>query len=317
MELEAVDVTIIGGGPVGLYGLYSAGLHGLSARLIERLPRLGGQLESLYPEKLIFDVAGYPAITAQALVETLKQQALQYSADVRLGEELRGLEVDDSGVTLTTSREQYRSRAVVITAGIGEFRPRRLGHEAIDRYEGYGVHYLVNRLQVFAGKDVVIVGGGNSAADWALNLAGRCKSITVVHRRENFQCHFDSAKKLQEGPFQLATYKELKEVGATEGHVSAAKLVDVRTGEETWVKAQEIIVAIGLIPDLGPLKQLGLTLEGNEIRVATTGETNLPRVYAAGDIVTYPGKIKLIATGFGEVATAVYGAVRWLDQEHG
>jgi thioredoxin reductase len=309
---EITDVTIVGGGPVGLYGLYSAGLHGLSARLIERLPHLGGQLTALYPEKLIFDVAGYPAVRAQVLVEALKEQALQYGAEVCLGEEVRHLAVDPEGVTITTSQRQYQSRTVVITAGIGEFRPRRLGTPEVDQHEGHGIHYTVHSLSSFDGRRVVVVGGGNSAADWALNLAGRAKSITVVHRRSSFQCHYDSARKLERGPFRLELDQELKNVELTDGHVSAVRLSRVGTGEDQWIPADEVIIAVGLVADLGPLRDSGLTIEGNEIPVTPTGETNLPRVYAAGDIVTYPGKIKLIATGFGEVATAVYGTARWL-----
>jgi thioredoxin reductase len=314
---DVADVTIVGGGPVGLYGLYSAGLHGLNARLIERLPHLGGQLTALYPEKLIFDVAGYPAVRAQVLVEALKEQALQFGAEVRLGEEVTDLAVDDEGVSITTSQARYRSRTVVITAGIGDFRPRKLGVPAVDDAEGHGVHYVVQSLLPFEGRRIVVVGGGNSAADWALNLAGRAKSITVVHRRPTFQCHYDSQRKLERGPFRLETEQELKGVKLVDGHVAAARLVHVRTGQEQWIEADEIIVAIGLIVDLGPLRRIGLTLEGNEIPVSPSGETNLARVYAAGDIVTYPGKIKLIATGFGEVATAVYGAARWLSAHRG
>lgn len=315
MTGETVDVTLVGGGPVGLYGVYSAGLHGLSARIIERLPRLGGQLEYLYPEKLIFDVAGYPAITARDLIEALKRQAFQYPVDVRLHEELQNLVVDDEGVTLTTNRGQYRSQTVVITAGIGEFTPRKMGIAAVDDWEGHGVHYVVQSLTPFDGKDVLVVGGGNSAADWAINLGGRARTVTVVHRRDQFQCHYDSAKKLTEGPFRLMMHRQLVETATRHGHISGAQLEDIASGQREWIEVQEIIVAIGLLPQLGPLRNWGIDLDGHEIAVARTGETNLPRVYAAGDIVTYPGKIKLIATGFGEVATAVYGAARWLTKK--
>jgi thioredoxin reductase len=306
------DVTIIGGGPVGLYGVYSCGLHGLSCRLIERLPHLGGQLTALYPEKLIFDVAGYPAVRAQVLVEALREQAFQYAVDLHMGEEVRALRPDAEGVSVETDRGTYRSRTVVITAGIGQFSPRRLGTPAVDRAEGRGVHYVVGSLRTFHGREVVIVGGGNSAADWAINLAGLAKSITLVHRRPTFQCHPDSAQKLRQGPFRLEMRQALVDVEMVNDHVAAVLLRDTETGAEQWLQAQEVIIAIGLVADLGPLRQAGLTVTGNEIPISPAGETNLPRVYAAGDIVTYPGKIKLIATGFGEVATAVYGAAHWL-----
>ena len=322
MELETgsrgaaiTDVTILGGGPVGLYGAYSCGLHGLSCRLIERLPHLGGQLTALYPEKLIFDVAGYPAVRAQVLVEALKEQAFQYAMDVHLEEEVKSLQVESDSVLIGTTRGSYRSRTVVITAGIGEFSPRRLGTPDVDRAEGQGVHYVVGSLKPFHGRDVVIVGGGDSAADWAINLAGLAKSITLVHRRPTFQCHPDSARKLRQGPFRLEMHQALVDVELVDGHVAAVKLGDAEAGAEQWIRAQEVIIAIGLVADLGPLRSTGLEISGNEIPITPSGETNLPRVYAAGDVVTYPGKTKLIATGFGEVATAVYGTARWLKRE--
>ncbi len=305
-----MDVIIVGGGPVGLYGLYSAGLHGLSVRLFERLPVLGGQLEALYPEKVIFDVAGYPAVTAHALVEALTQQALQFHADVHLQEEVAGLEPLTDGIQVVTAQGRYPAHAVVVTAGIGQFHPRRLGIEEVDRLEGAGVHYVVRALRPFYDRDVVIVGGGNSAADWAINLAGKARSITLVHRRDAFQCHADSARKLERGPFHIRLRHTLVGTETVSGHLSRVRLRDTTSGREEWLAAQEAIIAIGLVPDLGALADTGLALNGSEIEVDPAGRTNLAHVYAAGDIVSYPAKIKLIATGFGEVATAIYDIAR-------
>ncbi len=310
---ELVDVTVVGGGPVGLYGLYSAGLHGLSARLFERLPVLGGQLEALYPEKVIFDVAGYPAIAAHDLVDALARQGLQFGADLKLGTEVVGFDVGPDGIiAVKTAQGSYPTRSVVLAAGIGRFEPRHLGVPEVDNLEGRGVHYFVGPLRPFYDRDVLIVGGGNSAADWALNLAGKARSLTLIHRRDAFQCHKDSATKLHEGPFTLMMNRILVGVREERGHVAAARLRAVTTGSEEWLSVQEIIVAIGLIPNLGPLYKSELTLAGSEVVVDPAGRTNVPWIYAAGDIVSYPAKIKLIATGFGEVATAIYDISRHL-----
>jgi thioredoxin reductase len=305
-----VDVAIVGGGPVGLYGLYSAGLHGLSARLFERLPALGGQLEALYPEKVIYDVAGYPAVTAHELVEALVQQALQFRADVHLDEEVTDLAPVEGGVEVVTPRGRYPARAVVVAAGIGEFRPRKLGIDEVDRLEGRGVHYVVRSLRPFFGHRVVVVGGGDSAADWALNLVGKARTITLVHRRDSFQCHADSARKLAEGPFVKRLQHTLVGAEPADGYLRRVRLRHTVTGAETWVDAEQAIIAIGLVPDLGPLARIDLGWQGTEIPVDPSGRTRLDSVYAAGDIVAYPAKIKLIATGFGEVATAIYDIAR-------
>ena len=298
---------------MGLYGLYSAGLHGLSARLFERLPVLGGQLEALYPEKIIYDVAGYPAIAAHDLVESLKRQGLQFGADVHLDTEVTGFDAGPDGIiTVKTARGDYPSRSVVLAAGIGRFEPRHLGVEDVDRMEGRGVHYVVGSLAPFRNKDVLIVGGGNSAADWALNLVDKARTLTLVHRRDTFQCHKDSAAKLHRGPYRLKMSRALVGVREEGGHVAGARLRDVITGQEECVPVQEVIVAIGLIPNLGPLYKTELRLAGSEVVVDPAGRTNVPWIYAAGDIVSYPAKIKLIATGFGEVATAIYDISRHL-----
>jgi len=312
---EPVDITMVGAGPVGLYGMYSAGLHGLSARIFDRLPRLGGQLAALYPEKQIYDVAGFPQISAAELVARLAEQANQFGHDYRLGEELTGLTRDEAGDGwwLETAQGHYYSRRVVLTAGIGQFAPRRLSVPEVNAAEGYGVHYIVGPLHTFSNHRVLVVGGGNSAADWALNVAPRAARVGLVHRRATLQCHRDSSQKLtRPGAFDLYWERELAGVRLEHQRVVAARLRHVGTGAEEWVPVDDIIVAIGLVSNLGPLAAWGLELDRGEVVVRSTGETSLPGVYAAGDLATYPGKIKLIATGFGEVATAVYHAAAGL-----
>ncbi len=302
---------MVGAGPVGLYGMYSAGLHGLTARIFDRLTVVGGQLAALYPEKQIYDVAGFPSVTAAQLVERLSRQAGCFGHDYRLGEEMTGLvrNPDADGWWVETPRGRYATRRVLVTAGIGQFYPRRLPVPALDAAEGRGVHYVVGPLKNFEGRRVLVVGGGNSAADWALNLRDRAERVSVVHRRGDLQCHRDSARQiLRPGAFDLYWRQEVVGVRMEDDRVAAAHLRDVETGEDHWVPTDDIIIAIGLVSDLGPLAHMGLALEGGEVPIQPTGETNLPGVYAAGDIATYRGKVKLIATGFGEAATAVYHA---------
>ncbi|MCY0877840.1 MAG: NAD(P)/FAD-dependent oxidoreductase [Firmicutes bacterium] len=311
---DTADVTIIGGGPIGLFGLYCAGLYRLRARLIERLDRLGGQLEHLYPEKPIYDVGGFPMIRGRELVERLKQQAFQYPAEIVTGVTATALSQGDDAYLVETDQGTFSSRAVVITAGIGEFLPRRFGQPEIDQYEGRGLYYVVDHLSDFDGQRVLVVGGGDSAADWAMAIADRAAHVTMIHRRDTFQCHPDSLIKLQQHPrVRLLTNRAIHRV-LGEDAVNAVELQtpDGRVLPEP-LAVDRVIVAIGLIPGTDIFRQWGLDFEGHEIRVATDMSTNRPGVFAAGDIVTYPGKVKLIAAGFGEVATAVESARRYLE----
>lgn len=311
---EVAEVTIIGGGPVGLFGFYCAGLNGRSVQLLERLDRVGGQLEHLYPEKPIYDVGGYPEITGHDLVDKLKQQAFQYDGRVLTGVVAQQLDALHEGYRIHTNRGVYESPVVIVTAGIGEFIPRRMNIPAIDQYEGRGLYYVVNRLSDFDNQRVLVVGGGDSAADWALAVADRAKSVTMIHRREGFQCHADSLKKLRSHPG--VTLVPLRALRAVVGNNAVeAVLLQEASGvplKEPW-DVDRIIVAIGLIPGTQLFSEWGLTMAGNEIMVATDMSTNRPGVYAAGDIAKYPGKVKLMAAGFGEVATAVEAACRYLD----
>ncbi len=311
---DVAEVTIIGGGPIGLFGYYCAGLNRRSVQLLERLDRVGGQLEHLYPEKPIYDVGGYPKITGHDLVEQLKQQAFQYDGRVRTGIVAQQLDPLHEGYRIHTNRGLYESPVVIVTAGIGEFIPRRMNIPAIDQYEGRGLYYVVNQLSDFDNQRVLVVGGGDSAADWALAIADRAKSVTMIHRREGFQCHADSLIKLRShGSVSLIPLRALRAVVGT--HAVEAVLLQEASGTplEEPLEVDRIIVAIGLIPGTQLFTEWGLTMAGNEILVATDMSTNRPGVYAAGDIAKYPGKVKLMAAGFGEVATAVEAACRYLD----
>lgn len=312
--VDAADVTIIGGGPIGLFGMYCAGLNCLSAQVLERLDSVGGQLEHLYPEKPIYDVGGFPQITGRELVEQLKKQAYQYGGRVVTEVTAQRLEAFKTGHRVYTNRGTFESKVVIITAGIGEFIPRRMNLPDIDQFEGRGLFYVVHQLSDFDGQRVLVVGGGDSAADWAMAIADRAEHVSMIHRRETFQCHADSLRKLNAHPrVSLIPNRTLRAVVGE--HTVQAALLQDSSGNiiAEPLEVTRIIVAIGLMPGTAIFQEWGLPMAGNEILVDTDMSTHRPGVYAAGDIATYRGKVKLMAAGFGEVATAVEAALKHLQ----
>jgi thioredoxin reductase len=307
----AADVLVVGAGPAGLYAAYYASFRGLSVVVIDSLEQLGGQVTAMYPEKLIYDVAGFPAVRGRDLVAGLVEQAGRFSPLYLLGHEARGLEFVDGAPRVTTSRgTRVDCGAVVITGGIGPFAPRRL--PTGDAYEGRGLAYFVPRPSDYAGKDVLIVGGGDSAFDWADGLGGLARSVTLVHRRDRFRAHAATVRRVLDSDVRVLTPYEVESLDG-DGRVESARVRHARSGEVTTLRAQGVIAALGFLTDLGPLENWGLRLTGRRIAVDTTMATNLPRVYAAGDITDYPGKVPLISVGFGEAATAVNNAAIALD----
>ncbi len=309
------DLTIIGGGPTGLFAAYYSGLRGMRTKLIESLDHLGGQLTTLYPEKFIYDVAGFPAVLAKTLSAELVRQAVQYQPTIVLNEQVQHLvRRDEHTLELQTEQGTHYSRAVVVTAGGGAFTPKRLPGREYQQYEGRGLHYFITELMAFRGKQIVVIGGGDSAVDWALNLRRVTDRIMVVHRRDKFRAHEDSVAKLYASGAEIHTFHELKALHGRE-RVEAATLYDNRTMEEVKVPADAVLVNIGFVSTLGPMHKWGLTMDKDGIVVTSKMETNLPGVFAAGDVVSYPGKLKLIATGFGEAAIAVNHAKVFIDPE--
>ncbi|BDG60958.1 NAD(P)/FAD-dependent oxidoreductase [Caldinitratiruptor microaerophilus] len=312
---DLYDITFIGGGPTGLFGIFYAGMRHARTKVIESLPELGGQLTALYPEKYIYDVGGFPEVLARDLVENLKKQAFTANPDctVCLGERVIGLTREADGTfTLTTDKGTHRSRAVIITAGIGGFEPNRLPNEDAQRFEGKGVWYNIPELAWFQGKQVLVIGGGDSAVDYALMLEPIARHVTLIHRRDGFRAHDASVKKLAESSVEVKLFYELKSLSG-DGWVREATIFDNRTKEETTIPVDAVVIGTGFKASLGAIKDWGLEMKGNQIVVNSKGETNIPGVYAAGDIAWYPGKIRLIATGFGEVATAVNNAKAFID----
>jgi ferredoxin/flavodoxin---NADP+ reductase len=319
-ELEIKDISVIGGGPTGLFAAFYAGMRGASAQIIDALPALGGQLLALYPEKYIFDVAGFPKVLAKDLVRDMMAQGLQFGASTHLGEVVTGLQrVEDEGIghyVLQTSEGDYASRTIVIAAGIGAFEARRLGIDDEDRFEEKGLYFKVLDPRQFEGKRVLLVGGGDSAFDWAVNLQGVARSVMLIHRRDGFRAHQATINQVQElhreGRCELRTFWEVKMLHGN-GKVEAVTIRNSKTKEEETFDVDAVIPLLGFHSDLGAIKEWGLDTEKADIKVNQTMETNVPGIYAAGDITSYPGKLKLIATGASEACIAVNNAVHYIN----
>ncbi len=314
---DVFDVTVIGSGPVGLYGVFYAGLRGMKAKIMDALPQLGGQLVTLYPEKYIFDVAGFQKILAKDLAKNLIDQAMSLHPAVCLEEKVTVVNIndDDSGrvFELVTDKDiSHFTKSIVLTAGIGAFKPKKLNVPGIDAFEGNGIHYFVNEKSVFRDKDILIVGGGDSAVDWSLNLLDTAKKITLIHRRDQFRAHEESVKELMESPVDVRTFHELKMVRGN-SKIEEALIYDNRTLQEDSLKVDSIILNLGFHADLGPVKAWGLEIEKGGIKVNYRMETSIRGIFAAGNIASHPGKLKLISTGFGEVATAINFAKNLVD----
>ncbi len=333
-----IDVTIIGGGPTGLAAAYYAGHRDASVRIIDTLPELGGQVQAVYPEKTIFDVAGHPRIKAGDLVKLQVEQALQFNPEVLLSEQCDTLEyIDDPDaspadspdtgegdapgagagklIRMTTgSGEVLLTRTLIITAGHGAFEPRRLGVAGIDDWLGRGLHYFVRDTSLFDGRNVVIVGGGDSALDWTLELSSRCESpLTLVHRRDRFRGIESTLSKVREleaaGKVVVRTPCEVTDVHGSD-HIEAVSITDHGSGQTTEVACDELVTLLGFKSALGPIANWGLTFAGRKsILVNPKMETNLPNVFAAGDVASYDGKITLITVGMAEAAIAANQAI--------
>jgi thioredoxin reductase len=321
---DLVDISIIGGGPTGLFGLFYAGMRGVKAQIIDALPQLGGQLTALYPEKYIFDVAGFQKALAKDLVKALSDQALQFHAPVHLLQNITGLEdtsqnATDGHFVLTTETDRFPTRAIVIAAGIGAFSPRRLHQPSAQPWYGRGIFDVVTDPEKFRDQRVVIIGGGDSAFDWAQQLLDRARGVTLMHRSDRFRAHAATVAEVQRatvaGRAVVLTFCELYEVRGDGDRLTGISVRDTKTKAVRDLACDAVLPMLGFVSDLGPLADWGLTLEKEEIVVNSRMETGRPGIYAAGDVTTYPGKLKLIATGFGEVATAVNEAVHWIYPE--
>jgi thioredoxin reductase (NADPH) len=306
------DLLVIGAGPTGLFSAYYAGFRGLRVAVVDSLPELGGQITAMYPEKAILDVAGFPTVKGRDLVTGLVEQAGTADPTYLLGRTATTLTSGPESVTIgLDDGTEVVAKAMLITAGIGKFSPRPL--PAADGWEGRGVEFFVPSFDPYAGKDVVIVGGGDSAFDWALHLEPVARSVTLVHRREAFRAHARTVEQVRASSVQIVTRAQ---VTALQGN-GALEAVEITVDGEpaTTRPAQAVVAALGFVADLGAMKEWGLTLDKRHVVVDSAMRTNLHRVFAAGDITEYPGKVRLIAVGFGEAATAVNNAAVVIDPE--
>ncbi|MCC5866422.1 MAG: NAD(P)/FAD-dependent oxidoreductase [Wenzhouxiangella sp.] len=314
------DAVIIGAGPVGLFQVFELGLLDLKAELIDSLPQVGGQCAELYPEKPIYDIPAYPIIGAQELIDKLMEQIKPFNPGLHLGQQVERFEKRDDGrFTVVTSKgTEFDAGAVIIAAGLGSFLPRRLKAKGLELVDPAHIHYKVTDRERFRGKRLLILGGGDSALDWTMDLADIAESITLIHRRAEYRG----------APASVARVKALAAVGkvserqglimqafANNGHLSGLEIMDLERNKSV-AEGEEALVFWGLAPDLGPIANWELALEKKQIEVDTEKfQTSIEGVFAIGDINTYPGKKKFILSGFHEAALAAFGVQKYIHPD--
>ncbi|MBL6664669.1 MAG: NAD(P)/FAD-dependent oxidoreductase [Rickettsiales bacterium] len=310
--IHNTDLVIVGAGPVGLFSIFEAGMLKIKSHVVDSLEVIGGQCSALYPEKPIYDIPAHPSILASELVEKLEEQAKPFEPVYHLSQQVQKLEKKADGTFLveTSKGVMINCKAIIIAAGCGAFGPNRPPLEGLERFEGTSIFYAVRNKEDFRGKDVVIAGGGDSAVDWALNLVGIAKKISVVHRRPKFRCAPDSSEKLKqlskEGKIDLVIPYQLSGLKGDEGKLEKVLVKDF-DGNIRELEADYLLPFFGLAMELGPIANWGLNLEKNHIAVdAATMKTSEDGIYAVGDIATYQNKLKLILTGFSEAASAAH-----------
>ncbi len=298
-----------------MFAAFYGGMRQASVTIIESMPQLGGQLSALYPEKYIYDVAGFPKVTAQELIDSLKQQMDHFNPQVCLEEKvLQVVKKDERLFEIVTDRGVHKAKAVIITAGVGAFEPRKLELPEAAAYEKTNLHYFVSDLQRFRGQKVLISGGGDSAVDWALMLEPIAESVTLIHRRDKFRAHEHSVENLMKSKVNVVTPTEIVKLSG-DGRIEQVTLQDVKTKQESVLDVDAVIVNFGFVSSIGPIAEWGFEIDGGSIVVDSRMETSVPGIFAAGDITTYPGKLKLIAVGFGEAPTAINNAKVYIDPE--
>lgn len=311
------DICIVGAGPVGLFAVFEAGLLKLKCHLIDALPQVGGQLTEIYPKKPIYDIPGYPSILAEDLIKNLLEQIKPFEPGYTLGERVEEIQPQANGRFLVKSNEgtEIDAGAIAIAGGLGSFEPRKPDVARLEEFEKKGVDYMIKDPEKYRGKRVVLAGGGDSALDWAVYLADVAADLHLVHRRENFRGAIDTADKVkklaEEGKLTLHLKSEMTELKGDD-HLSGIKIVS-KDGVEKWLDADFFIPLFGLSPKLGPIAEWGLEIEQRALKVNTMDfQTSHEGIYAIGDINTYPGKLKLILSGFHEAALMAQGAFKYI-----
>lgn len=317
MTEKQYDITIIGGGPVGLFAAFYAGLRGMTVKIIESLSELGGQPAILYPEKVIYDIPAYPALTGAELTDNLIKQISRFEdrTTVCLKEEVQSFEKNNQGFTIQTNKGQHSSKAIIIACGNGAFAPRTLGLEGEESFAEKNIFYNVHQLDQFAGKNVVICGGGDSAVDWALALYGLAESVTIVHRRDAFRAHEHSVELLKASGVKILTPYIPNQLIGENGQVSQIILQKVKSEDSLTLDLDALIVSFGFSTSNKNLKNWQLDYKRSSILVNHLYQTNQEGVFAIGDAADYEGKVDLIATGFGEAPIAVNQAINYIYPE--
>lgn len=315
------DILIIGAGPVGMFTVFEAGLLKLTCHLIDALPQPGGQCSEIYPKKPIYDIPAYPEVLAGDLIDNLAEQIKPFKPGYTLGERAETIDKQEDGSFIVTTNKgtKHHAPVVFIAGGLGSFEPRKPPIDGLATYEDKGVEYMIKDPELYRNKSVVISGGGDSALDWSIFLSDVAKEVTLVHRRNEFRGALDSVEKVAElskiGKIKLITEAEVKKIHGTE-HVNALT-VQHRTAGEIFVETDHFIPLFGLSPKLGPIGNWGLDIEKNAIKVNNSKDyqTNIPGVFAIGDVNTYEGKLKLILCGFHEATIAVQYAFKIINPE--
>jgi thioredoxin reductase (NADPH) len=320
-HMHQTDVIIVGAGPVGLFAVFECGMVRLKCHVVDVLDDVGGQCTALYPEKPIYDIPGFPRVEAAELIVRLKAQAASFHPVYHLGQTVESLEPATGGFwRLTTSAGTVlQARAVIVAAGVGAFGPNRPPLEGIEAFEGRSVFYYVTQREKFRGKRVVIAGGGDTAVDWALSLAEIAGRVSVIHRREKFRAAPESEAQLKRlvaaGKVDLVVPYQLQSLDGADGRLTAVNVATL-DGVEKKIPADVLLPFFGLSMSLGPIADWGLALERNQVTVdPATAVTSKPGIFAVGDVVTYPGKLKLILTGFAEAAIAARSAYALVHPE--
>lgn len=311
-EREVFDITIIGGGPTGLFASFYGGMRKMKVKILDSLPQLGGQLTELYPDKFIYDVGGFTKVLAKDLVDNLVVQANYGDPAICLEETVATVERNGDDFVITTDKGLHYTKTILLTAGVGAFQPRKLGVEGSEQFEGSTLHYGVKDLTMFHDKKVVVLGGGDSAVDWAMMLEDVAEHVTLSHRRDKMTAHEANIDVLLQSKVEVKKPYGVKELVGENGQVRELVLID-KEGNEERLEVDHVIVNYGNITSLGPIKEWGLEMEKNAVLVNSKMETSIEGIYAAGDIATYEGKVKLIAVGFGEAPTAINNAKAYLD----
>lgn len=309
------DITIIGGGPAGMFAATYARMRLAKTQIIESLEQLGGQVSTLFPTKKIYDVPGFACINGEELIAHLKKQTLSFKPDIFLGETVLNFSKTKDGFEITTNKRKTYSRSIIIAAGVGAFEPRRLALPNALEFEGKNLHYFVNNPQDFAGKDIAIAGGGDSAIDWALELSKKSNSIHLIHRRDKFRALESSIAKLQETDTIFETPHQIEALACAPQDRLQITLKKIKTDEIKKITVDHLLVNYGFVSDNKLIESWQLDMDRRCIAVNEKMETSIPGIYAIGDIASRIGKINLIATGLGEAPSAVNNALLYVYPE--